>query len=100
MTLLFVAAGVFFLVGRTHMAGAVAGGSSVNFGSSIKSVDWRLLAKVALYVEVVLALAFPIALREGLMVLDVVDVMGVFTSGLIISFIIHLFIQSARQRKA
>jgi hypothetical protein len=100
MTLMFLAAGVFFLVGRTHMAGAVAGGSAVNFGSSIKSVDWRLLAKVALYVEVVLALAFPIGLREGLLVLDVKDVLGVFTSGLVISFIIHLFIQSARQRKA
>ena len=100
MTLLFLAAGVFFLVGRTHMAGAVAGGSSVNFGTSVKSVDWRLLAKVALYVEVILALAFPVALREGLVVLNVIDVMGVFTSGLLISFIIHLFIQSARQRKA
>jgi hypothetical protein len=81
-------------------AGAVAGGSSVVFGRSIKSIDWKLVAKVALYVEVILALAFPVALREGLVVLDVKDVMGVFTSGLVIAFIIHLFIQSARQRKA
>jgi hypothetical protein len=94
MTLLFVAVGVFFLVGRTRMAGAVAGGSSVVVGSSIKSVDRRLLAKVALYVEVVVALAL-IALRAGL-----VDVMGALTSGLVAAYIIHLFIQSARQRRA
>ncbi|HEV8483171.1 MAG TPA: CHRD domain-containing protein [Blastocatellia bacterium] len=94
MTLLFVAMGVFFLVGRTRMAGAAAGGSSVVFGSSIKSIDWRLVAKVALYVEVIVGLAL-IALRAGM-----VDVMGALTSGLVVSFIIHLFIQSARQRKA
>jgi hypothetical protein len=99
-TLLFVAAGVFFLFGSTMTAGAVAGGSSVAFGRSVKSIDWKLLAKVALSVEVILALAFPVALREGLVVLDVKDVLGVLTSGLVISFIIHLFIQSARQRKA
>src|SRR6185436_16319279 len=82
--LLFVAIGTFFLVGSTRMAGAAAGGSSVVFGQSIKSIDRRLLAKVALYVEVVLALTFPIALQAGLVELDVKDVVGTLTSGLMI----------------
>ena len=96
--LLFVAIGTFFLVGSTRMAGAAAGGSSVVFGQSIKSIDRRLLAKVALYVEVVLALTFPIALQAGLVELDVKDVVGTLTSGLMIAFIIHLFILSARRK--
>jgi len=94
MTLLFLAVGTFFLVGRTRIAGAIAGGTSVAFGSSMKAINWKLLAKVALYVEVAIALAL-IALRAGM-----VDVMGALTSGLVAAFIIHLFIQSARQRKA
>jgi len=99
MILVFMAVGTFFLVGSSVMAGAGAGGGSVAFGRSARSIDWRLLARVALYVEVILMLAFPIALRAGLVELDVKDVMGTLTSGLLISFVIHLFIQSARQRR-
>ena len=99
MILVFLAVGTFFLVGSSVIAGAGAGGASIAFGRSTRSIDWRLLARVALYVEVILMLAFPIALRAGLVELDVKDVMGTLTSGLLISFVIHLFVQSARQRR-
>jgi len=99
MLLVFLAVGTYFLVGSAVMAGAGAGGGSVAFGRSSKSIDRKLLARVALYVEVILMLAFPIALRAGLVEFDVKDVIGTLTSGLLISFIIHLFIQSSRQRR-
>jgi hypothetical protein len=90
MTLLFLAVGTFFLVGRTKTAEAVAGGGSI-LGGSMKAIDWKLLVKVALYVEVVIGLSL-IILSAGL-----VDVLGALTSGLVAAFIIHLFIGSARR---
>ena len=90
MTLLFLAVGTFFLVGRTKTAEALAGGGSV-LGGSMKAIDFKLLAKVALYVEVIIGLSL-IVLSAGL-----VDVLGALTSGLVAAFIIHLFIGSTRR---
>ena len=90
MTLLFLAVGTFFLVGRTRTAEAVVGGGSILSGS-MKAIDWKLLLKVALYVEVVVGLTL-IVLSAGL-----VDVLGALTSGLVAAFIIHLFIGGARR---
>ena len=93
MTLLFIAVGTFFLVGRGKTATAAgAAESSVMFSGSVKAIDWKLLAQVALYVEAVIALSL-LALAAS-----AVDVMGALTSGLVIAFILHLFIISARRR--
>jgi hypothetical protein len=92
MGLLIIAACVFFLAGRKpSMALAGAAPSPVAQGPT-KAVDWRLLAKVTLYVEAVIVLAL-IALSA-----TTVDVAGAVTSGLVVAFIIHLLIGGARRR--
>jgi hypothetical protein len=93
MTLLFIAVGTFFLVGRgkaATAAGAVE--ASVMMAGLAKPIDWRLLAQVALCVEAVIALGL-LAVAAG-----AVDVLGALTSGLVIAFILHLFIGGARRR--
>ena len=93
MTLLFIAAGTFFLIGRSRSAATLAGAeTSATFAGPVKAIDWKLLAKVALYVEVVIALSL-VVLAAG-----AVDVIGALTSGLVIAFILHLFISSVRRR--
>ena len=93
MGLLIVAVGVFFLVGRGRTPIALAGAApSATFGEPMKATDWRLLAKVTLYVEVAIALAL-IALSARS-----VDVAGALTSGLVVAFILHLLIGSGRRR--
>jgi cbb3-type cytochrome oxidase subunit 3 len=87
MTLLFIAAGAFFLVGRNSLATAEAGAV---FAPPAKAIDWRLLAKVALAVEAIIAVA-SLALSSG-----AVDVLGALSAGLLISFILHLLIGRAR----
>ena len=87
MTLLFIAAGTFFLVGRRALATPEA---AAVFAPTAKAVDWRLLARVTLVVEAVIAVAL-LALSSG-----AVDVAGALTSGLVVSFILHLFIGRAR----
>jgi CHRD domain/IPTL-CTERM motif len=93
MGLLIVAVCVFFLVGRGRRSMALAAAApSPTFAGPMKATDWRLLAKVTLYVEVAIALAL-IALSANSL-----DVAGALTSGLVVAFIIHLLIGSARRR--
>lgn len=94
MTLLFIAIGTFFLVGQTKTSEAFAGGpGSATFSGRRNAIDWKLLFKVSLYVEVAIGLAL-VALRPGM-----VDIGGALTSGLLAAFIVHLFITSARRRR-
>jgi hypothetical protein len=90
MTLLFIAAGAYFLTarGKAAMAGA---DESVALSAPARAINWKLFATVALAVEVIAA-AVLVALRAG-----AVDVMGALASGLIVAFIIHLFIGNARR---
>jgi hypothetical protein len=88
MTLLFIAACTFFLVGRN---GLVADGSAA-FARPVKVVDWRLLVNVSLAVEALIA-AVLLALSSGL-----VDAAGAMTAGLVFAFTLHLLISRARRR--
>ena len=87
MTLLFIAAGTFFLTGRKVLATPDAPAA---FAQSSRAIDWRLLARVTLVVEAVIAVVL-LALSSG-----AVDVAGALTSGLVVSFILHLFISRAQ----
>jgi CHRD domain-containing protein len=92
MGLLIIAACVFFLASRkTSVALAGAAQSPVAQGPT-NAIDWRLLAKVTLYVEAAIGLAL-VALSA-----TPVDVAGAITSGLVVAFIIHLLIGGARRR--
>jgi hypothetical protein len=90
MTLLFIAACTFFLVGRGKSVFATDHNSMIVV--PVKAVDWRLFAKVALNVEVLIALVL-LALRAG-----TVDVFGALASGLPLAYIVHLLIASARKK--
>lgn len=93
MGLLIVAACVFFLVGRGKASMALGGTATVStFDGPAKVVDWKLLAKVTMYVEAGVALAL-VALRAG-----PTDAVGALTSGLLVAFIAHVFIAAARRR--
>ena len=93
MGLLIVAVCVLFLAGRGRTSMALAAAApSATFEGPMKATDWRLLAKVTLYVEAAIALAL-IALSAG-----AVDVAGALTSGLVVAFILHLLIGGARRR--
>lgn len=90
MTLLFIAACTFFLVGRGKTIFTADSASMLVV--PVKAIDWRLFVKVALNVEVMIALVL-LALRANL-----VDVFGALTSGVALSYIVHLLIASARKR--
>jgi hypothetical protein len=93
MTLLFIAACTFFLVGRGRAASSMAtADSAVMFSGPVKAIDWKLLAQVALGVEAVIALGL-LAFAAG-----TIDVLGALTSGLVAAFVLHLLIGSARRR--
>lgn len=88
MSLLMLAAGVYFLVAGRPVAsadgrviGAVSGGL----------LNWRRFAPIALVVELVVAVAL-LALAAS-----PVDVMGALASGLIAAYIIHLLMGAARK---
>ena len=92
MGLLIISACVFFLVGRSESSMALAADAPSPAQRPMKIVtDWRLLARVTLYVETALVLAL-IALRAG-----PVDVAGALASGLVIAFIVHLLIGVSRR---
>jgi CHRD domain len=93
MGLLIIAACVFFLAGRsrTSMALAADAPTPVAHGP-MKAIDWRLLAKVTLYVEAGVVLALLVWSATP------VDVAGAVTSGLVVGFIIHLLIGSMKRR--
>jgi len=90
MSLLFIAACTFFIVGRGRTA--FAGESTTFVNAPVKAIDWQLFARVTLYVEVIIALALVI-LRAG-----AVDVFGALASGPVLAYTVHLLIQSARKR--
>jgi len=89
MTLIFLATGMFFLVGRNRLATGEAGAT---LSTPSPAIDWRLLGKVALVVEAIIAVVL-LALSSG-----PVDAIGALASGLIVAFIVHLLIGSARRR--
>lgn len=92
MGLLIVGACVFFLAGRSKTSMAIAGMVPSTLEGPTKSVDWRLLARVTLYIETAIALAL-IALKAG-----PTDVFGALTSGVLIAFIVQMLIGAARRR--
>jgi hypothetical protein len=93
MALLIIAACTFFLVGHSTAAMSLAAGvPSPEFKGTEKALDWKLLARTAMYVEAGIALAL-IALSA-----NAVDVLGALTSGLVVAFILHLLIGGARRR--
>ncbi|HWN97948.1 MAG TPA: CHRD domain-containing protein [Blastocatellia bacterium] len=91
MTLLFIAAGTFFLVGRSKAGSLAAAQAPAMLTGHGKAIDWKLLQKVTLFVEAAIVLAL-IALRAS-----PVDVMGAVTAGLVLSFVLHLLIGRARR---
>ncbi len=92
MTLLFIALGTFFIIARGKTATALAGATeSSHTDARAAAIDWRLLAKVAVIVEIAIGAAL-VALRA-----DAVDVFGALTSGLLIAFILHLFVSNWRR---
>jgi hypothetical protein len=92
MTLLIISACTFFMIGRRS---AVAEGATADAPASLtgfgQAIDWKLLAKVTLYIEAAIALAL-VVLRAG-----AIDVMGAMISGLVVAFIAHLFIANSRR---
>jgi uncharacterized membrane protein len=92
MTLLFIALGTFFIIARGPRAAMVAGASEASHTEQpVKAIDWRLLAKIAVVVEIAVAAAL-VALKA-----DAVDVFGALVSGLIVAFILHLFVNNWRR---
>jgi hypothetical protein len=92
MGLLIIAACVFFLVGHKASIGLAAAAPSATVEGPMKAIDWRLMAKVTLYVEAAITLAL-IALSAG-----VTDAVGALTSGLLVAFIVHVLIGVTRRR--
>ncbi len=90
MSLLFIAACTFFMVGRGSTAFAGEGTAMMN--APVQAIDWRLFAKVSLIVEVMIGLAL-IVLRAG-----AVDIFGALASGPVLAYTLHLLINSARKR--
>lgn len=90
MTLIITALGIYFLTarGKAALSGA---DESIAMSAPVRAINWKLFATVALIVEVIAA-AILVALRAG-----AVDTLGALTSGLIVAFIIHLFIGNARR---
>jgi large repetitive protein len=93
MALLIIAACTFFLVGHSKAALSLAAvAPSTEFMGTEKALDWKLLARTAMYVEAVIALAL-IAISA-----NPVDILGALTSGLVVAFILQLLIGGARRR--
>ncbi len=90
MTLLFIAACTFFLVGRSKPVFAADNASMISL--PVSAIDWRLLVKVALNIEVMIALVL-LALRASM-----VDVFGALASGLPLAYIVYLMIASGRKK--
>lgn len=92
MTLLFIALGTFFIIARGPRAAMVAGAAEASHTEQpVKAIAWRLLAKIAVVVEIAVAAAL-VALKA-----DAVDVFGALVSGLIVAFILHLFVNNWRR---
>jgi len=92
MGLLIVAACVFFLMRRKTGMAFAGSEASTSFDGQLQAIDWRLLARVTMYVEVAIGLGL-IALKAG-----PADVVGALASGFLIAFIVHVFVGAARRR--
>lgn len=92
MGLLIISICMFFLLGRTRTSLALPGGSASPTFQGPMKVDWRLLAKVTLYVEAAIALVLIVVSART------VDIAGALTSGLVVAFILHLLIGTPRRR--
>jgi hypothetical protein len=93
MGLLIIAACTFFLVGHSKAAMSFAAAvPSPTFKEMEKPLDWKLLARTAMYVEAAIALALIVLSANA------VDILGALTSGLVVAFILHLLIGGARRR--
>jgi len=92
MGLLIAAACVFFLVGRKSGLALAGSEASTSFDRQPRATDWRLLARVTMYVEAAIVLGL-IAFKAG-----PTDVVGALASGLLIAFIVHVFAGVARRR--
>ncbi|HEX5736493.1 MAG TPA: CHRD domain-containing protein [Blastocatellia bacterium] len=92
MTLLFIALGTFFIIARGPRTAMAAGATeATQTGQPVKAIDWGLLAKIAVVIEIAVAAAL-VALKA-----DAVDVFGALVSGLIVAFILHLFVNNWRR---
>jgi hypothetical protein len=65
---------------------------SISFTGAEKVLNWKLLARTAMYVEATIALAL-VALSA-----NPVDILGALASGLVVAFILYLLIGRARRR--
>lgn len=93
MALLIIAAGSFVLAGHGKAAmSLVAAAPSTSFTGPRKGLDWKLLARTAIFVEAAIALTL-IALSA-----NAVDTFGALISGLVFAFILHLMIGGTRRR--
>ena len=91
MLLLLAAAGALFLFARIKMEAAVVECGALTL--SPKIVDSRLLAKTTLFVEAAIGLML-VVLKS---VVAPSDIVGALASGVVLAFIIHLFIVNARR---
>jgi hypothetical protein len=91
MFLLILAAGMFFVAGRSRAVAMAAEAGDVAGNSP--AIDWKLLTRVTMYVEAAVVL--------GLMALHSViatpDIFGSLAAGLIVAFIVHLLIRQSRK---
>ena len=92
MFLLVLAAGMFFVVGRGRASIMDAGVAGFVAGTP-RAIDWKLLARVTMYVETAVVLAL-VALHS---VVAGPDIVGGLAAGLIVAFIVHLLIGPARK---
>jgi len=91
MGLLIVATGLFFLLGRGRLAAAF-GDVEGTIPAGRGTVDWKLYVKTALVTEGLLTVGL-LALPAHV---TVTDAMGALTSGLIVAFVIQMFVASRR----
>ena len=91
MTLLFIAAATFFLIGRGKSTMATAGSQDLNVSSPV-SIDWKLLAMTVLAVEIITGVILLIVRA------DAVDTIGSLAAGLIVAFILQMFIANSRRQ--
>lgn len=92
MTLLMLAAGTFFLTVRRFLTERhPAAGSAAVSAATLDAMNWRLFAKIALVVELIIAVALLVFAASA------VDVMGALASGLVVAYIIHLLAGAAQK---
>jgi len=92
MFLLILAAGMLFLVGRAKSPVMEAGAAGFVAGGP-RAIDWKLLGRMTLYVEIAVVLGL-VALHS---VIATPDIFGALAAGLVVAFIIHILVGTARK---